>query len=981
MNNGGVRITVLGEIGVGADQQHVAPLTAPLPRALLARLCTQPNEPVSTDALVDAAWPGGAPRSVRTALQTHVSSLRDFLEPERPRRSPGSYLATAADGYVLRVRPEQLDSTHFERLVSEARACRRGDAVRAAAAIAEALASWSDPPFAELGSAPWALGAVARLGEARRSAGELRFGLALEAGRDEDVVGELAHEIERFPFDERLVGQLMFALYRTGRQEEALDTYRDARRRLIAELGIEPGEQLRRLEHQILSQDVALQRSPRTDRSAPSGRRRSTDALVGRASELDVIAHAVQERRLVTLVGPGGCGKTRLAHEIVERRPVADARESVIVELAPVVDGDVARAVARALGLVEQPFHDVIGQLVDAMRAHRFLLVLDNCEHVVGEVAAMVARLTEQSEVVILSTSRAALGTAIPSLRETVVEIEPLGTADSIELLELHAGRTFDDGERAASLELIRRLDGLPLALELAARRLTTISVAELVTIADRPGAISGPADDERHGTIERTIRSSTDLLSDAQAATLFRVAVFAGRFVLEAAEQLITDDDVGRDEVLDLLTELAGRSLLVVERHGDRTWFRMLETVRTHLRSEMRADGDLDRWQQRHAEWVHDAIRQTLRQRRSGADSALPLDSLSDEVGAALGWIELKQPGGRNHLRLVTGLALYWHETGRVSEGRDRLRAALAADVTGDPILRAIALADAGSLAWWQGGFRELDEVATEAISLARSAGASDFADLLVAARAVVRRDFDNGAHHLQRALSTESLSRGTELALLHVGGDIEWYRGNHVAAAGYFEREVSIGAAAGSDHIVAQGQRCQGLMLAYAGRAEHGWSLCLRALEAAVESGSELSLAQSHAHCAAAAHVIGDGVGARSHAEEALRRSVRQFDVRAILVAMPVLARTLADQGDLDAVARLTGWLQAMRDETGVFPPPPGKEQLDSIESSARDATGARWGALRAQGAGWRLSALVDAVIPSRADPGSAAGPSGRR
>ena len=958
-----MRITVLGDIGIAVGVGPVVPVTAPRPRALLARLCVQPNEVVSADALVDAAWPDGGPRSARTALQTHLSVLRDLFEPGRPRRSPGSFLETSSDGYLLRVDVDHLDAVRFEQLVEAARRSRRAEPDRASAAIADALALWSEPPFADLGHEHWALGAVARLTEARRSAGELRFGLALEAGRDAEVIGALAAEIERFPHDERLIGQLMFAQYRTGRQDDALRTYRTARRRLVDDLGVEPGEQLRRLEHRILTQDPALRRG--TPTRADDRRHRSADGhgLVGRAAELDEIERALTSDQLVALVGPAGTGKTRLALEIGARRQ-GQRSEAVVVDLAPVVEGDVARVIARALGLVEQPFDDVVGQIVDALQDAGTLLILDNADHVAGAVTSIAGLLIDSCAVRVLVTSRVALRDRSGSTAGTRLDIAPLDLDDAIRLLELRAERRLSDDERQVAPELVRRLDGLPLALELAAHRLTTVSVQELLTIAERPGALASESLDPRHGTIDRAIRWSTDQLPAPVWEALLRLSMFAGPFVHTAAEQLIVEDPVSEEEVLGALGDLAERSLLAIERSGDVTWFRMLETVRAHLRRQLAERGDLDHWRLRHADWVHGAIGRSLR-RRAGA---VPPAALHEEVGSALNWIEATAPGGHDHLRLVTGLAGYWHETGRISEGRDRLRAALRADSTNDPILRAIALADAGSLAWWQGGFRELDEVTTEAIALARSAGATVFADLLVAARAVVRREFDAGARHLERALADASLSRATKLALLHVGGDIEWYRGNHAAAADHFGREVVLGEELGSGDVVARGQRCQGLMLAYAGRTEFGWSLCSRALDAAVESGSELSLAQSHAHCAATAMVVGDEIGARQHASNALQRSVRQFDVRAILVAVPVLARLLLDGGDAVAVARLTGWFQAMRDETTVVPPPPGIDELDLVEAEAKDRLGPRWGVLRTQGAGWRLPALLDAVGVAR-------------
>jgi DNA-binding SARP family transcriptional activator len=374
---------ILGPLEVHADGEPLS-LAGIKQRSVLALLLLNANEAVSVDRLVDELWPELARERAVAALQVHVWQLRKRLEPGRAPGAPGRVLVTKAPGYLIRVAPGELDLERFEAACAQGRAAlAAGDPEVAAARLRDALALWRGPPLADLGFEPFAQTEVARLQELRAAALEDRIEADLRRGRHAELVGELELLVRGEPLRERLRGQLMLALYRAGRQADALAAYRAARAMLGDELGLEPTPELRQLERAILTHDAAL-RAPGAPAARTSRLPLPPTRTLGRDGDRDAVAGLLRRKdvRLVTLTGPGGVGKTQLALEVARELEPELPEGAWLVSLAATAESEhVPSAIARALGVT--PLHgETPGQAVERFLApKRGLLVLDNFEH------------------------------------------------------------------------------------------------------------------------------------------------------------------------------------------------------------------------------------------------------------------------------------------------------------------------------------------------------------------------------------------------------------------------------------------------------------------------------------------------------------------------------------------------------------------------------------------------------------------------
>ena len=492
---------VLGRVAVVVDgREHV--LGSTREAALLADLLVHANQVVASDLLIDDVWRGEPPPGAVATLHTYVKNLRRVLGPDRETGVAREVLVTRRPGYQLRVETDGLDAWRGERLIGEGRArLAGGDAARAEALLREALALWTGPAFGELAHESYVRAEAARLEELRLVGFEERVQAGLALGHHTALCGELDALVSEHPYRERLWEQWMLALYRAGRQADALRAYQRVRRLLGDELGIEPGEPLRRLEQAILLQTPALDWTPPPQ--APLGTRREhadvdhrrampvvprrsrcvtgraatcprAPQLFGRSEAIDEIEAFLHAKRLVSLVGVGGVGKTSLAlavaHAARDRYP-----DGVwYVELAPVGDPDnVASVIAGAFGHQEQSGLTVVESLRRLLARKELLLVLDNCEHVLEAAASFVEQLLRVSKSVdVLLTSREGLG--IP--REHQIAVAPLPThgpdSPAVQLFAARAAQIVDSFELDETnsddvVAICRDLDGLPLAIEL----------------------------------------------------------------------------------------------------------------------------------------------------------------------------------------------------------------------------------------------------------------------------------------------------------------------------------------------------------------------------------------------------------------------------------------------------------------------------------------------------------------------------------
>ncbi|WP_157250778.1 BTAD domain-containing putative transcriptional regulator [Nonomuraea typhae] len=693
-----MRFGVLGPLAVWTASGEPVTVREAKVRLLLAGLLVHRGRPVSADRLVEELWGGAPPRDALAALRVKVSQLRGALADRDAVRF-------RAAGYVLDVPADALDAERFQALLATPAADPRARA----AALTEALDLWRGPAYAGLSDVDLVRPAAAKLEEQRLAALE-ELGEARLALGEPVEVGDLVAE---HPLRERLRAVHMRALYRAGRQSDALAAYADLRERLAGELGLNPSPELADLHARILRQDPALQAPARVQTNLPA----PVTALIGRESALSEVRALLADNRLVTLTGPGGVGKTRLALAAASASAAAfpdgtwlaelatipaAARAGDAVQLAgtpaasragdatpfagtwatPCADG-VAQLLGEVLGLPDHGPDAMADRVAAALAGRRALLVLDNCEHVVEQVAPLVRKLLQSApELRVLATSQETLRVT----GETAWSVPPLGREAAIELFSVRAGGGLAGDEAVA--EICARLDGIPLAVELAAARARALTPRQLADrLDDRFRLLSSGMRDApaRQRTLRAMIDWSWELLTEPERLVLRRLAVHADGCTLEAAEQMCAEP--GHD-VLDLLARLVDRSLVV---GGAR--FRLLESVAAYAAERLEEAGETALVRRRHLDH-HVALAERAEPYLRGREQQRWLEILDAESGnlrAALDTAAAHGPAAQAH-RLVRALTWYWVLRGRLGEARRSLEIALA--LGEDPETRM----------WWAG-------------------------------------------------------------------------------------------------------------------------------------------------------------------------------------------------------------------------------------------------------------------------------------
>ncbi|MBB5135085.1 putative ATPase/DNA-binding SARP family transcriptional activator [Thermocatellispora tengchongensis] len=703
-----MRFGVLGTTEALLDDGRRLPVGGPGVRALLAMLLLGAGRVVTAEHLIDGLYGADPPAGATNALQSHVSRLRQVLKA-----GPVAVEYHAA-GYRLAVDPGDVDAHRFERLAERGRAARAaGEHAEAAALLREALALWRGPALADVRDAPFAAAQAVRLEELRLAALEDRAeaDLALRgvpgSERHGALVAELRDLVAAHPLRERLRGQLMRALHAEGRRAEALEVFEDARRLLADELGADPSAELAAVHLAILRADGGPVTSPGASPGAEeAGRRRGLPeqltSFVGRADELERVGKLLAEARLVTLTGPGGAGKSRLAIEAAAR-----ARGEVyFAALATLAEGrEVPQAVLAALGLRERgiqwpageqpPAQDVTERLVAALADREALLVLDNCEHVVDAAARLADRLLGACPGLrVLATSREALGITGESLCPVPPLPLPAPGAGPAEAAGSPAVRLFADRAAAVSpgfrvdaatvadvVRVCRTLDGLPLAIELAAARLRALRLADVADrLDDRFRLLSrgSRTAQPRHQTLRAVVAWSWDLLDPAERVMAGRLTVFPGGATLEAVARVC---GLPAYEAEELLTGLVEKSL--VEAAEGR--YRMLETIRAFCAERLgeSGEGEEARLRRAHAAYYLE-LAETAAPRLHTGEQLTWLARLTaerDNLFAALRWA-VAERATEIGLRLVVNLSAYWWLRGMRGEAAP-LAAALL-DVVG---------------------------------------------------------------------------------------------------------------------------------------------------------------------------------------------------------------------------------------------------------------------------------------------------------
>jgi predicted ATPase/DNA-binding SARP family transcriptional activator len=595
----GLRVGVLGPLVLEVDGSPVE-VPGTRRRAVLALLAVGAPDPVGTDRLVDGVWPSEPPASGRTALQSHVSRLRRHLGPY------GNRLASTGAGYRLDLRAGELDAARFDELARGARDRAADDPSTACSVLREAVSLWRSSPLAELSAveplAAWARATTDAWLAACDLLAECSLRCRVAGAAERSAIGALAED----PLRESTVLLLMRALAEQGRTAHALRAGNELRVRMREQTGLDPSPALADLEQELAarSEAPAGPQIPKRSASVPAG------GLVGREAELAGLRRLLASDRLVTIVGPGGVGKTRLATELAHR--AAGGTDVTVVGLAAVTDPTaVPDVLARALG-VEAGSGDPLERCVVRLRTHPHLLVLDNCEHVLGIVRDVVATLLARcARLTVLATSRERL--ALDSEQTSPLAPLPMpsehdrdhiGAVPSVALFldrarRARAGFAPDDAELARIARIVRALDGLPLAIELAAGRLSSLGVEDLERRLDRAldllGGGGGAAVDRqgRHRTLRAAVQWSYDLLP-ADEQRLFRhLAAFPGGFDLATAEE-VASGLAGSADPATMLAHLVDSSMVVAELDGAPR-YRMLDTLRSFALDQLAATGEMD--------------------------------------------------------------------------------------------------------------------------------------------------------------------------------------------------------------------------------------------------------------------------------------------------------------------------------------------------------------------------------------------------
>lgn len=580
---------ILGPLEVVADGAQV-PLGGPKPRRLMAVLLLNRNRVVSTDRLVDLLWAADRPSDAVAGLRSYVSRLRTVLGEVSGR----ARLEFQAPGYRLTVSDDELDAARFERMMVRARqVIEAGDDAGAERLLAAALGLWRGPALAdvELASGPDEA-ELARLEELRLAATEHRAEALLHLGGAGELVAELDALVRRYPEREPLSCLLMQALYLAGRQAEAFEVYHRLRQLLVDELGVEPSEPTRRLHQRLLEQDPAL--IPAGTAPADTVPRRGT-TFVGRGEEITAVTAALRTAPLVTITGVGGVGKTRVAEEVARAARGRFPDGVWWCELAPLADNSrIGHAVSAALRVRDRPGLTIEQSLLEYLRRRRLLLVLDNCEHVIDQAAGLARELvTHCPGVAVLATSREILAIS----GEQVQPLRPLPVADAAQLFVDRARAIrpdvgTDPADRAVT-DICRRLDGLPLAIELAAARIRAMSPAEVSDrLSQAPLLVSSHRDgNPRHHSLTATLDWSYRLLSAAERRLFARLSVFSGGADLAAVHAVCADPGSSEIDTLDLVTALLDKSLITSTHGPGGTRYGMLETLRSYAREQLPGD------------------------------------------------------------------------------------------------------------------------------------------------------------------------------------------------------------------------------------------------------------------------------------------------------------------------------------------------------------------------------------------------------
>ncbi|HVW81905.1 MAG TPA: BTAD domain-containing putative transcriptional regulator [Mycobacteriales bacterium] len=938
-----MQIGLLGPLEV-RDGATVIEISGGRLRTLLAMLALDAPRAVSSSALVEALWGDEPPADAANALQSLVSRLRRTL-------GAAGVVQQAGSGYQLAVESPEVDVNRFEALARAGReAFRAGDAASAERDLAAAVALWRGEPLDGLTAAD---AVRTRLDEVRLEALADLAQSRLALGRAEQVIPELESLVVEHPLRERYAELLVRALHASGRSAEALASYERTRATLADLLGADPGPDLQAAHLAVLRGDPA----PTNAVEQPRGNLRATlTSFVGRETQLVQIGNLLETSRLVTLVGPGGAGKTRLATAAAASR----GGSVWLAELAPVTDpADVPAAVLGALGqrdamLLDRQAtspRDAMGRLVDALSGRHVLLVLDNCEHLVEAAAQLADRLlAECPDLRVVATSREPLAIFGEALVAVPPLDQPAADADPAEALRYAAVQLFADRARdvrsdfavdettvGSVVEIVRRLDGLPLAIELAAARLRALPVDEIARrLSDRFKLLTGGSRTAmpRHRTLHAVVEWSWDLLSVDERQLAQRLAVFSGGITPTAAAAVCAGA-VGDGDVDELLASLVDKSLLqVAAKLGTTPRYRMLETIREFGLERMAEAGVVGEARLAHAEYFAARVHEADQYLRTAAQ--LPwIEMLEVERDNILAGVKYLSDIGRANdaMDLIGKLGWHWMTVGNHGEILTWVSFVLdgAGDI--DPAQRLLAesFLIVNSIGWMARGDDDDEQVAAnvervrqlagEVAELVDSGNAPSMLELLAPIVAMFADDQELSERLVAKALSSPdtwvaAAARAFSAAMAENVGDVVRMREDAEIALAAFRQLGERWGIANSLQILGQIDLLEG-------KIESAADSYREALDLAVGMGSREDVAMMRLRLADIYSRLGDLDAARAQIElgrEAAEQSGSPVEVLFTGIVDVEIARSM---GHIEEAARARDIsIRALRELSAAHP-----------------------------------------------------------
>ncbi len=1000
-----MRIGLLGELEVLDDEGNDVALAGAKLRALLAVLALHVGRVVPAEHLVEALWGEDPPSAVRNGLQGLVSKLRRAL-------GSSDLVVTRGNGYALELAPEAIDIGRFEQRAAEGRAMAAdGELHRAVELLAEPDALWRSDALADFAYEDFAAGAITRLSESRLALAEERLDLEPQLGRHQRATIQLEEPVAAHHLREGFRGLLMLALYRAGRQADALRIFQEGRQILGEELGLEPGPELRRLESAILAHDPSLAapsappaalRDPATGAGSRLSIPEALTPLIGRDAELGDLRGLFAEHRFITLVGPGGVDKTRLALEVGRAEAESLRFGGCLVELAPVGDpAGVPAAIASALDLPDP------NRLAEMIGDRDLLIVLANCEPVITAAAEVAEGLLRRCPGLrLLATSREGLRVG----GETIWPVPPLAPGDAAYLFLARvqaSGATIGVPEDQLDVvaDICARLDGLPLAIELAAARTRAFPISEIAArLNDRFRLLTGGSRTAlpRQQTLRAVVDWSYELLFEDEQRVFERLAVLPGGCDLATAEAVCADEDISATDVADHLHALVDKSLVVVAvPAGGAARFTQLQTLAQYGRERLTERGDAVHIRDAMAKHfallcAQSAAAFTGSQQRAWLTA---MDQDHDNLRAALDWAAANDDAD-TALMIAGGPAWPHWLTGMVVEGRRWLDDAFACGGGAGERTRALALTGRGLLDFLAGEIEHCDEglaTALEIFGRHHDTESLALAHSFYAEQAAVRGDLDEARRRRRVVLDLygespedpfAAAARTYSLAKLAIlDGDLAAAERHYRAATGGFGRlgrpvmsSVCLGMVADFDEragdypaaiktLEAAIETNESLLGGFTGslRARLGWVLLhdgqlaraeaayQRALDSARRVRHAMVLFQAQAGLAALQRLRRrdeDAVGAAAEALELYRadgfgrfrnRIDPETDLQGLAaVCCEVLAAIAVEGGEPERAATLLGRADHLRHESGVEVPAFQHDDVTGAREAASTALG---------------------------------------